>query len=365
MKHVERCAGIALLLCGLAGLVLLPQEAAQGAREGLKLCGGGVIPALFPFFVLSSMAVSLGAAAGLGRLLSPVMGPLFRAGDAAAGALALGLLGGYPVGAQTVRQLYESGQCTKREAERLLAFCNNCGPAFILGVAGAGVFGSPVIGGILLAGHWLGALSVGVLFRFYGTKGESRQRPCPVQCTSLSRAFTSGVSRGLGAAGSVCAYVVLFAVLLKLLEAVGAMDRFAALPGGRALFSGLLELTGGITQLSPGSSASVVLAAFLMGLGGLSVLCQSLAVLDGSGLDTRPMAAGKLLHGALAAGWTKGLLRCFPRALETLAAGEPQMAKTGWHWLPLAGTAVCWGIFCLILWYFIAFHSSKREKRRV
>ncbi len=64
------------------------------------------------------------------------MAPLFRAGGACSSALALGFVGGYPVGARTAIALYENGQCSKTEAERLLAFCNNSGPAFILGGGG-------------------------------------------------------------------------------------------------------------------------------------------------------------------------------------------------------------------------------------
>ena len=39
------------------------------------------------------------------------------------------------------------------EAERLLAFCNNSGPAFILGVVGVGVFGSSRVGLLLYLAH--------------------------------------------------------------------------------------------------------------------------------------------------------------------------------------------------------------------
>ena len=71
------------------------------------------------------------------------------------------------MGARTAIALYEKGQCSKTEAERLLAFCNNSGPAFIFGVVGAGVFASGKIGLLLYLIHLLASLCVGVLFRFY------------------------------------------------------------------------------------------------------------------------------------------------------------------------------------------------------
>ena len=125
--------GLGLMGATLA-LLLYPQASMEAARTGLQLCGNVIVPSLFPFFVLSSLVVELGLAGHLGRLLEGVMRPLFRVNGACASAFALGFIGGYPVGAKTAISLYQNGMCTKTEAERLLAFCNNSGPAFILGV---------------------------------------------------------------------------------------------------------------------------------------------------------------------------------------------------------------------------------------
>ena len=141
------------LLCAALALVLWPGEAMGAMRDGLKLCGNVIVPSLFPFFVLSSLVVELGMSRYLGRLFQPVMAPLFRVNGACASALALGFVGGYPVGARTAISLYQNGQCSKTEAERLLAFCNNSGPAFIFGVVGAGVFGSGALGLLLYLVH--------------------------------------------------------------------------------------------------------------------------------------------------------------------------------------------------------------------
>ena len=166
--------GIGLLAATLA-LLVDPQSAMEAARNGLALCGNVIVPSLFPFFVLSSLVVDLGLAGYLGRLLERVMRPLFRVNGACASALALGFIGGYPVGARTAIALYQSGMCTRTEAQRLLAFCNNSGPAFILGVVGAGVFASSRVGVLLCLAHALASVCVGVLFRFY-RGGETRGR---------------------------------------------------------------------------------------------------------------------------------------------------------------------------------------------
>lgn len=320
----------AALLCAAAALIAAPAEAAAGAREGLRLCFNVIVPSLFPFFVLSSLAVDLGLAARLGRIMEPIMRPLFRVSGSCAAAVALGFIGGYPVGARTALQLYRQGECSKSEAERLLAFCNNSGPAFILGVVGAGIFGDGRAGFLLYLTHALASLSVGLLFRFHGGSDESRSQrhSRPIRTLTLSSAFTDAVSGALNSALNICAFVVFFAVVLRLLTAYGLLTALAELlaaVGFEAewayrLVAGLLELSSGVSSLSGGGAFVPLasMAAFMLGWAGLSVHCQVLSFLADSGLSVRTYLAGKLCHGLFAAALTWLLARIIP--LEEPAA---------------------------------------------
>ena len=323
-KVRDALAGLALLMA-TAGLVAAPEEAIAGAKDGLTLCFNVIVPSLFPFFVLSSLVVDLGLAAYLGRAMEGLMRPLFRVSGSCATAVALGFVGGYPVGARTALQLYQQGLCTKTEAERLLAFCNNSGPAFILGVVGAGIFGDSRVGLLLYLTHALASLIVGLLFRFYGGRRDRRARgtrPKPIQTVPLPAAFTGAVSRSLQSTLNICAFVVFFAVILRLLSAYGvltAVARLLSLAGFQAewakrLVAGLLELSSGVASLQGGTgfAGRVSMAAFMLGWAGLSVHCQVLSFLVDSGLSARVYLAGKLCHGLIAAGLTYALTRVFP-----------------------------------------------------
>ena len=324
-KKVRDALAASALLIATAALVISPGEAINGAKDGLALCFNVIVPSLFPFFVLSSLVVDLGLAAYLGRAMEGLMRPLFRVSGSCAAAVALGFIGGYPVGARTALQLYEQGLCSKTEAERLLAFCNNSGPAFILGVVGAGVFGDSRVGLLLYLTHALASLLVGPLFRFYG--GWERRRACaprpkPIQTVTLPAAFTGAVSRALQSTLNICAFVVFFAVVLRLLSAYGALSGAAALLSlagfegewARRLVAGLLELSSGVASLQGGAGLAgrVSMAAFMLGWAGLSVHCQVLSFLVDSGLSARVYLAGKLCHGLIAAALTWGLTRLFP-----------------------------------------------------
>lgn len=312
------------LVLAAAALAAAPGEAAEGAKAGLTLCFNVIIPSLFPFFVLSSLVVDLGLAACLGRAMERLMRPLFRIGGSCAAAVALGFIGGYPVGARTAIQLYQQGLCSKTEAERLLAFCNNSGPAFILGVVGAGVFGDSRIGILLYSTHAAASLLVGLLFRFYGRDREHTVSRCPkpIETVRISTAFTGAVTRSFQSTLGICAFVVFFAVVLHLLSVWGVIPALAALLArlgfqpewAERLAAGLLELSSGVTSLSGGTGLAgrASMAAFMLGWAGVSVHCQVLSFLVDSGLSARTYLAGKLCHGLIAAGLTWLMTRFIP-----------------------------------------------------
>ena len=334
------------LLCATAALLHWPQEGTEAVREGLKLCGNVILPSLFPFFVLSSLIVELGLSQYLGKLLEPAMRPLFRLNGSCACALAIGFIGGYPVGARTAISLYQNGQCTKTEAERLLAFCNNSGPAFILGVVGAGVFGSSQVGLVLYLIHVCASVLVGLLFRFYKPK-EPPSRQGGTVCFHTAPfvpAFTRSVTGALTASLNICAFVLFFTVVLRFLSLSSVLSSLSGLlamlfsplgltqPTAQKLLVGLLEVSTGVSALGGSGTLNgqLSLAAFMLGWAGLSVHCQVLAFSADSGLSIKTYLFGKLLHGSFSALLTAPVLRltglnanvaaCLTEQAETLAA---------------------------------------------
>ena len=291
-KHWRRDAW--LVLCGLLlWLLRNAQDVRAAAARALSLCAGTVIPSLFPFLVVSSLLISLGFGEWLAPHFSGLMTPLFRLPGQASGPLLLGLIGGYPIGAQSVAELYQQGLLTKGEAERLLTFCNNSNPVFLISVLGVGVFGSVRAGVWLWLIHLLSALLAGLFFR--GRKVPARRdSPRPVSCraVSLSAAVVSSVRSAANGMLSVCAFVTLFYVLISPLAELGGLLS-ATLVGAVELFS----LTPLLTPDVPG----FVLAAACAGWGGLSVLCQTAAVLDSTGLRLAPCVWGKSLQALLSA----------------------------------------------------------------
>ena len=383
-RYRDLILGIALL-GGAAALVLWPELTMEAMRDGIRLCGNVILPSLFPFFVLSSLVVELGMSRYLGKLLEPIMVPLFRVSGSCAAALALGFIGGYPVGARTAIQLYENGQCSRTEAERLLAFCNNSGPAFILGVVGAGVFGSGRLGLLLCLTHLLASLAVGVLFRFYrpGDRPRAKGRAPHFQTASFPAAFTRSVTGALQSTLHICAFILFFTVLLRVLARAGILDLLSRLlcallsPLGltrswaERLLTGLLEVSSGVTSLTGGSlSGRLSMAAFMLGWAGVSVHCQVLAFLGDSGLSMRTYVAGKLLHGGLSALLTAALVRLLPLELPVslyLAQQTETIAQLDFQRALTISAAAAWGmwLFFLALAVYMVKKSSGQNRRTI
>ena len=273
-------------LAALGLLLARSAEAAQAVRDGLALCAGSVIPALFPFLAVSGLLTALDAGA------SSALGPLARLlGCSRAGARAflLGLTGSYPVGARTVAQLYRRGGISRREACRLLLFSNNCGPAFILGVAGLGCFGSLRAGVLLWGVHILAALVIALALPRRAAEPPERPGSVPARPGSVP-ALIAAVRDAAGTMVYICGFVVFFLVLLRVMGRVTGLSH--------PVLSGAVELTQGILAL-PHTRRGFVWAAGLLGWGGLSVHGQSAAVLSGTDLPMGPYLAAKAAHAAV------------------------------------------------------------------
>ena len=257
----------------------------------LALCARSVIPALFPFLAVSTLLLRLGFGELAAPWLAGLMEPLFRVDGAGSSALLLGLVGGYPIGPRTTAELYRQGSLRKDEAERLLTFSNNSNPVFLISVLGIGVFGSVRVGIWLWLIHVLSALLTGLCFRRYRASSSAPQAPTrgsAFHAVSFSAALVESVRAACSGILSVCAFVLFFYVLARPLSALPP-------PLGPVLV-GVTELFS-LTPLLTADRFGFVLSAAASGWGGLSVLCQTAAVLEGSGLSPRSCVLGKAVQG--------------------------------------------------------------------
>lgn len=325
-----------LFTSGASFLMLLllfsPQAGLDGARTGLLLCAEVVIPTLFPFLALSSFVIQLGIAEWFGKWFTRLTSALFRLPGISAPVLILGILGGYPVGAKACAELVEKGALTRAEGNRLLSFCINSSPAYIIGAVGTGLLHSAKAGLLLYAAHVLASLLTGLLLGARETRQPlSALKARPVKHLSAPSALVTSVTGAASSMLGICAFVVFFSAVSTLLFSTGLVEYsarlLAMLPGmhwfdaatAQTFLRGFLEVSGGCdAAVRNGLAVLEILSAFLS-WSGVSVIFQVLSAVRGTGLSARGYVLSRPLHMLFSILLTILLFNLFPVAIPTMS----------------------------------------------
>ena len=311
MKIKDRLSAI-LILSVLLLLVIDSKTALKSCAEGIELCLQNVIPALFPFLVLAPMMISY-----LSFGLPKALRRMIKLPKGADGLLVAGLLGGYPTGAQCIAFAAQNKNLSVADANRLMAFCCNCGPGFVFGLCGSLFSWHWAALGLWLC-HIAGALIVGWLI-----PGE-----CNSNCT-LHRDktnLTQAVTKAIKAMAQICSWVIIFRCMLGFLRKwlLCKLNIHAAV-----LITGILEMTNGCLALEQIGNCGLrfAICEAIISIGGLCVAMQTASVI-------KPTKMGLYIPGKLA--------HCF---ISTLLAAAVWTIHTK-NWL---GASVLAGVILAIL----------------
>lgn len=371
-----------IAVAGLVGLVASPTESFNASKEALNLCINMIIPTLFPFFVFSSLAVSLGLADVLGKIFGKIMRPVFNVNGTCSAAFILGLISGFPVGAKTAISLYKNNLCTKAEAERILSFSNNAGPAFILGTVGIGIWNSSFVGWTLWLTQIAASIAVGAIFgRIWKRKDEAEIATNPTRRSLVVEFLPSLTDAVKNAAINliyISSFIVFFAIIIRLLTVSGVIPTTAKIletiipintltaNDYENLISGIFEFTTGIKQVGNSApySHSLTLTAAILGWAGLSVHCQVLSFVYESGLSPVPYIAGKAMQTVFSAVTVFIISKYIPleESVSAFAGYTQAMNYGGEKFLHITALSAVIAILLTIIIFFI--HIQKGRKMR-
>lgn len=318
-QRTKKMVSALLGTMAMAALLWRPQAVTGGVSRGLSICSEVLIPSLFPFLVLSGFLIRSGAAAAVGNRAEWVTRRLFGLPGCSAAGILIGLIGGYPSGAVAVAELVRSGQIDREEARRMLRFCVNGGPGFVVGAIGVGLTGSVAFGALLYGAHALAALLLGVIgVPPSARKQHTHTRGSQTVC-SLSEALVESVTGACQSLTAICGFVLLFSAVLAWVDASGLIGAVCASPQAAkrltAWIACLLEVSCGCTAASSLGSLAAPLMGFAVGFGGLSVHCQVVAALRGTGVPEPSFFLSRLAQGLLTAVLLVCALRFIPVSL--------------------------------------------------
>ncbi len=285
MKH--KFSLYVILFVGLTAIILLyPDICLNYSLNGLNLWFQKMIPALFPFMVLSGIMIRMDLAAPCVRFLMPILGRLFHTSPACIYGILVGFLCGFPMGAHTAAQLYENRQISKDEASFLLAFCNNIGPVYFLS------FVIPTLGisapGLYLFGMYGLPFLYGLFLRHttycdrISPTGQTDYKTNP-RTLSLASALDQSIENALLNIARLGGYMIVFNLLFilpaLLSDLLTGFPQIDLLSGGICC---LLEITGGISRLGKHASYFVLCA---LPFGGLSCIMQTYSMIRNTDLS--------------------------------------------------------------------------------
>lgn len=324
-----------ILLAFTCSLVLFSKTNLSAAKNGLVLWVNSIVPTLFPFFVATELLSHTNFTYYLGKVLNKIMKPVFNVRGEGSFAFIMGIISGYPMGAKIAANFRENDICSKEECERLLSFTNNSGPLFIIGTVGISMFGNSTIGFLLLTTHLLASITVGFIFRFwkYNSNQKNLQQTSSVTSnndisfSNLGGIIGNSITSSINTILLIGGFVVLFSVIISILQnshlleiaynCVQPIFNFLHIPSNftSGFVSGVLELTNGLSIIcnipEKKLSINIIIASFLLGLGGLSILLQVWSTISKTDLSIKPYFYGKLLHACFSAFYTFLFLKYF------------------------------------------------------
>jgi sporulation integral membrane protein YlbJ len=220
----------------------------------------------------------------------------------------------------------------------MLSFSNTSGPLFIIGAIGIGMFSDSRIGLLLLITHFLGAFTVGLIYKYYKKEPKTIQSNMIITQkevnTNIKKEFTfnrigsimgEAIKNSIDTLLLICGYIVFFSVLSSILNETGIISYISIIMEkllhilnfdikiSKYIIDGLLEITNGINGVSLLNTIPYIerltIIAFILGFGGFSVHMQVLSITSNSDISIKPYLFGKTLQGILAGLYTYLLMK--------------------------------------------------------
>lgn len=291
-RRIPAVLALFVLICFLR----FPDTVSETAADAMTRCARDLIPLLFPYMVLSALAVRR-------DLTAPLTGLLRFLGLPEPGILFLGLLAGFPAGALSAAELYREGRIGKREAEILAAASSVPSPAFLPGAVGV-LWGDARFGRFLTVTAW-------ATLCLYGRIASGR-RPgtvSPRYPKAPARSFAADCSDAVAKAGTGCLGVTASVTFFRILGAVGRR----LLPPLAPLFALLFEFSSGAAAgAGTGGIPGAVMTGAALGFSGLAVLMQIGGPVADAGLSVKPYLFSRLLLGTVLAAAAAGYAALHP-----------------------------------------------------
>ena len=225
---------------------------------------------------------------------------MFGISGNAASSFLCGTICGFPLGAKSAVDLYNSKQIDKKELELLCSISGNPSCAFVISGIGAAMYNDALIGVLLYFSVIFSACLTCVIFKI---KSENMTNSKEIIRQSFS--LVNSIQKAGMSSITISSYIIFFSALISLLS---AMVRSELATG---VFSMLLEISCASLMIAKSSvtlEAKYVLTAFSLGFSGMSMQMQAMAMAHAK-INRSRLIIKKALQGILAAAITLVMIK--------------------------------------------------------
>lgn len=343
---------IFLLFTFLFLLLRFPEVSGRGVKNGIELCINVLIPSLFPFMVFSGFLISSGLILKKIHIFNFLSKKLFSLPYLAVPVLLMSFLGGYPVGAKSVSDLYKTGNISSDEGRRMLLFCVNPSPSFVISSVGFFMLRSNKAGAVIYLSIVISSILVGVFSRFLNIKSENNSKTeIGNNDLKFAAAFTKSVKDSGVSMAFICAFVVFFSAIFELVDILPFSQET------KLFLKCIIEVTNGCKYGVTAYSLPVITA--IIYFGGLCTVFQVMGFLTDVGLNIKHYLAVRLIGAGISSLVCHFLLKIFPVTIETFSSGSIPKTLSPSYSLPVSA-----GLIVMTL-LFILGDSFALEKKRV
>lgn len=308
----------------LVGFSLLrfPDACQNAVSSAIEMCLSSVIPSLYPFMIVSSVIVSASFNIEVPKIFEKISYTLFRQPGISLIVIALSQTGGFPVGAALINQLYKAKRLSKNQCHRLLLFCINPGPAFVISFVGKFILSSQSAGIIIYISVVMSSLLIGIFSRFFAQEEESFSWASKEDKAkaSLSGMIVESVKKNTLAMAEVCGWIITFSCINSIIGTLNMTEQ------SKIFVCVLLEVTNACKEVS--SIYPIEIIAGVIGWSGLCVHFQLMNSIINTSLKLKYFYVARVINSAVAILVCKVLLSIFPVSVETANIGTDFFAAS-------------------------------------
>ena len=281
----------------------------ESVRFSIGIWSNNIFPSLFPFFVVTEIAINYGVVELFSELSKPLMQKLFRLNSKASFVWGMSILSGFPSSAKYARELYLNGSLNEHEATKVLTFSHFSNPLFILGTVSILFLNNQEIGILILLSHYLTNVIIGLLFRnYYPSKEENTKISIKKAINNMhnkrinndltfGEIITNSLINSINTLLLILGVITMFLIITQIIDNNLNLSNYS-----QAILNGFVEMTQGlkyISLLEIPLKLKTILSTMIISFGGFSVHMQTISILSDTQIKYLPFLTARLLHAII------------------------------------------------------------------